>query len=111
MKAIYWRRIYDHWAANRRVWRVWRASFSSYSAQALGCLYVLEGSTLGARYISRRLESRLLITEACGGAFFHAYGDSAAERWRAFRRFVHASIDRSNEEEAVHAARDAFEFF
>lgn len=30
--------------------------------QALGCLYVLEGSTLGGQFISRDLQSRLGIT-------------------------------------------------
>lgn len=50
--------------------------------EALGCLYVLEGATLGGRIISRRLAS-LGVAPAAGGAYFHGYGPHTGEMWRA----------------------------
>lgn len=52
------------------------------NAEALGMLYVLEGSTLGGRIIRRRIE-------ASGSTLFpltflDPYGDSAGPRWRSF---------------------------
>lgn len=50
--------------------------------QALGWLYVLEGSTLGGKTIHRALETRRL--DARGLSFLNPYGEAAGERWRAF---------------------------
>ena len=51
--------------------------------EALGALYVLEGSTLGGQVIGRHLRARGL-TPARGGAYFHAYGPETGAMWRAF---------------------------
>lgn len=49
---------------------------------ALGRLYVLEGSTLGGRMIRRAVEAR---GEGMAGlSFLDPYGDQAGERWRSF---------------------------
>ncbi len=54
------------------------------AAQALGCLYVLEGSTLGGQIISRHLQSvHGLEAENCS-AFFRSYGSQVGVMWRAF---------------------------
>ncbi len=53
-------------------------------ADGFGCMYVLEGSTLGARAISRQLNASLGIAPGSGGRFFHAHGDRTGEMWRAF---------------------------
>lgn len=76
--------------------------------RALGCLYVLEGSTLGARYIAKHIRERLDIHEGSGGSFFNAYGAAVGERWSAFRTFVMSHVDSGGEEELVSAARDTF---
>jgi heme oxygenase len=60
--------------------------------RGLGCLYVLEGSTLGARLISGRIESRFGIGDGSGGAFFNAYGESVGQKWAEFRDFVNAVL-------------------
>ena len=52
--------------------------------QALGCLYVLEGSTLGGQIISRHLQERLGITPENGGRFFASYGPAVGSMWKAF---------------------------
>lgn len=53
-------------------------------AEGFGCMYVLEGSTLGARVISRQLNASLGITPGSGGRFFHAHGDRTGEMWQVF---------------------------
>ena len=51
------------------------------AASALGMLYVLEGSTLGARVIRRELQAR--GEDMAGLGFLDPYGDEVGERWRA----------------------------
>lgn len=50
--------------------------------EALGRLYVLEGSTLGGRVIRRSVEAR--GDGMAGLGFLDPYGDQVGERWRAF---------------------------
>jgi len=50
----------------------------------LGCLYVLEGSTLGGQIITRYIRERLPYTSRHGCAFFSSYGAETARRWRIF---------------------------
>jgi len=57
---------------------------------ALGCMYVLEGSSLGGQVISRHLQAKLGITKDSGGRFFHGYGERTGEMWRAFGAAVNA---------------------
>ena len=38
--------------------------------EALGCLYVVEGSTLGGQVIARHLRQTLGVDPRCGGSFF-----------------------------------------
>ncbi len=51
-------------------------------AEAFGCAYVLEGSTLGGRHILGVLAK----TDVPGEArhYFSSYGENVAARWRAF---------------------------
>jgi heme oxygenase len=75
----------------------------------LGCLYVLEGSTLGARIISRRIESHLGVRKDSGGSFFSAYGETAGRRWAEFHSFVTAHVSALQADEIVTAAVRTFE--
>ena len=50
--------------------------------QALGCLYVLEGSTLGGSIICRAVQQRL--GPSPGRSFFAGYGDRTGTMWNAF---------------------------
>lgn len=52
--------------------------------EALGCMYVLEGATLGGHLISRHLQSVHGIYETNGGAFFNSYGSDRGAMWRNF---------------------------
>lgn len=55
------------------------------SAEALGGLYVMEGSALGGQVISKDLRDRLGITPESGGAYFASYGSETGAMWRRFR--------------------------
>jgi heme oxygenase (biliverdin-IX-beta and delta-forming) len=55
------------------------------AAAAFGCLYVLEGSTLGGQVICRHVQARLGVTREHGGSFFAGYGPATGTMWRAFR--------------------------
>jgi heme oxygenase len=59
-------------------------------AQALGALYVLEGSKLGGRFILLDLAGRLGNDIAGSDAFFAGYGSRTELMWTKFR----SSIDR-----------------
>jgi heme oxygenase len=52
--------------------------------QVLGCLYVLEGATLGGQIISRQLRESLGIAAEDGGAFYHGYGSDTGRQWKTF---------------------------
>ena len=69
---------------------------------------MLEGSTLGARIISRRIESHLKLSEGSGAAFFHAYGQATGRRWSEFRLFVTANVSLEQSTEVVNAAVETF---
>jgi heme oxygenase (biliverdin-IX-beta and delta-forming) len=58
----------------------------SNEAQAFGCLYVMEGSTLGGKFISQVLRKCLGIEAASGAAFFNGYGAETGARWKAFQQ-------------------------
>lgn len=55
---------------------------------AWGCLYVLEGSTLGGQVIKRTLGPRLELTVDFGLRFLAGYGEQTACSWRAFAEAI-----------------------
>lgn len=57
-------------------------------AEAFGCLYVLEGSTLGGQVILRTLGPRLSLTSIEGLAFLTGYAEQTGTSWRAFAEAV-----------------------
>jgi heme oxygenase (biliverdin-IX-beta and delta-forming) len=79
--------------------------------QGLGCLYVLEGSTLGSQIISRRLKEKLQLDERTGASFFNAYGGLTGARWMEFKDFVSASVKFERADNVVEAARETFTCF
>jgi len=78
-------------------------------ATALGCLYVLEGATLGGQVISRCVQKVTGITLDTGGRFFHGYGDRTGPMWQAFRAALVAfAVTPGDQDEVVSAAKDTF---
>ena len=58
-------------------------------ARALGCAYVLEGSTLGGQIIARHLKTQLNLPPN-GCRFFTAYGAQTGAMWRKFIAVLNA---------------------
>ncbi|MCG8350903.1 MAG: biliverdin-producing heme oxygenase [Chloroflexales bacterium] len=52
--------------------------------QALGCLYVFEGATLGGQLITRQLQRLFGFDRETGCAFFSSYGSRVGPMWKAF---------------------------
>ena len=71
------------------------------AAEALGSLYVMEGSTLGGQPILRNIERCLGPTHAAGSAYFNGYGKETSAMWRSF-------LARLEQEPIAHAERVGF---
>jgi heme oxygenase (biliverdin-IX-beta and delta-forming) len=80
-------------------------------AQRLGCLYVMEGATLGGMLISRHIRENLGIYPDSGGRFFHGYGSSTAVMWNDFRAGLlsFASVAPQEQDLIIATARATFE--
>lgn len=78
-------------------------------ADLLGCLYVVEGATLGGRLIASQLQARLGLTASTGAGFFHGYGEATASMWQALRRaLVAGAPDAATENEMIANAKATF---
>ena len=78
-------------------------------AAAFGCLYVLEGATLGGQIISGHASSRFGYGAQHGAAFFHGYGSDTGAMWRSFGHTLMAfSANSATDDEVVAAAVSTF---
>lgn len=62
------------------------------TGDALGCLYVLEGATLGGRVVRRQVEQALGLSPGRGCSFFGSYGEKVGEMWREFCRLLEGYV-------------------
>ncbi len=80
--------------------------------QALGCLYVMEGATLGGQQISRQLQTRLQLQRPEGLAFFRSYGAQVGPRWRQFCGALEAGLAQPQQlAAAILSAQQTFRYF
>ena len=78
-------------------------------AEVLGCLYVLEGATLGGRMITQHVQATLGITPTSGGSFFDGYAGQTARMWNALRQtLLSAAVDAQAENAMVASAVATF---
>ena len=78
-------------------------------AEVLGCMYVMEGATLGGRLITRHVHATLGITPASGGRFFEGYGDDTSHMWQTMRQLlVSGAVDAPTENAIVKNAVATF---
>jgi heme oxygenase len=78
----------------------------------LGCLYVLEGSTLGGQLIARELSRCFNIDETSGASFFLSHGSHTGEMWKEYCAMVRTYVnDPIKQQAAVHTAAETFEKF
>lgn len=52
--------------------------------EALGTMYVLEGSSLGGRILYKHINKTLGFTEGAGASFFNGYGERTGAMWKSF---------------------------
>jgi heme oxygenase len=75
---------------------------------ALGCLYTLEGATLGGQVISRHL-ANLGIGPDNGGRFFDGYAAKTGEMWKSFQtKATDYCVTEHQIAEAVNGAKSTF---
>jgi heme oxygenase len=81
--------------------------------EKFGCLYVLEGSTLGGQLISREINSQLHYTPENGCAYFASYGAEITSMWRRFREALEAfgSANSESHDSIIHSALSTFGVF
>ena len=78
-------------------------------AEVLGCLYVMEGATLGGQLITRHIQATLGITPTTGGGFFEGYAGDTGKMWRAMRHLlVSCALDTRTENAMVASAIATF---
>ncbi|MBB5438890.1 heme oxygenase [Pedobacter sp. AK017] len=77
--------------------------------QALGALYVIEGSTLGGKYISQMISQQLNIPVDEGLSFFNGYGESTMEMWARFKDYLNKeAIADEQQADVIEAANQTF---
>lgn len=52
--------------------------------EQFGCLYVLEGSTLGGRVLYHNIRDRLGYSSEFGASFFNGHGEQTGPMWKRF---------------------------
>ena len=81
-------------------------------AHAMGCLYVVEGSTLGGRQLARQLDPLLPVSDTAGRTFLLAGTGPDHIRWRDFCAALDAcGADPAPRAEMVAGAMEAFHCF
>jgi len=79
-------------------------------SEALGCLYVLEGATLGGQIVRREVQRTYGFTPDAGCSFFASYRERVGAMWNEFCEAVSLHTARNPEAEGplVEAAMETF---
>lgn len=82
---------------------VHRFEFSSI-AEALGIMYVLEGSTLGGKILYRHIHEVLGLIPENGASYFWGYGAQTGNLWKSFISALTQFVDLHEERDQVIAS-------
>jgi heme oxygenase len=87
------------------------SAFGPFSdAFAMGIFYVIEGSTLGGRFILKNVSETLGRDENSGASFFYGYGNHTGNYWKNFLAAMAAfESTYQNQDEIIEGAVFAFE--
>ena len=77
------------------------------TAKILGCLYVIEGASLGGQIIAKHLDANLGLTPETGASFFSGYGVSTGPYWLAFRTFLSEFAASLNQDDQIVVSANA----
>lgn len=80
-------------------------------AHAFGCLYVMEGSTLGGKMIYKTVKETLGIDEDTGVSFFYGYGPNTGQKWKDFQQTLQtvSSSHTTTDSQMIAAANSTFD--
>lgn len=76
--------------------------------QALGVLYVMEGSTLGGKIISKMMSRQSGISGMYGLSFFNGYEDQTERMWLTFKQAIDQHIIQDEKAIVIQSANDTF---
>jgi heme oxygenase len=79
------------------------------TARVFGSMYVMEGSTLGGRFIAPHVAGLFGLTHGRGNAYFDGYGPRTGSMWKAFRETAAATVSAGQYDDAVAAAIETFD--
>jgi heme oxygenase len=80
--------------------------------QAYAAMYVIEGSTLGGKFISKMMAQQLNITDGKGLSFFNSYGDATETMWDTFKNKLNQQATTPDEQtEVINTANHTFTKF
>jgi heme oxygenase (biliverdin-IX-beta and delta-forming) len=77
--------------------------------RVFGSMYVMEGSTLGGRFIAPHVASLFKLETGLGNAYFEGYGPRTGSMWNAFRETASVEVPRDQYDVAVEAAIATFD--
>lgn len=77
-------------------------------ADALGAMYVMEGSSLGGKVISKMIADNLHYPDHSALSFFYGYGGQTGSRWKEFLAVLDKFSDTDEEEAIVEKANEVF---
>jgi heme oxygenase len=84
----------------------------SNTLQAMAALYVIEGSTLGGKFISKMIAQQLQINDGTGLSFFNSYGANTEAMWNTFKNALNTQSTSAQEDNIViETANDTFARF
>jgi len=79
--------------------------------EALGALYVIEGSTLGGKIISKMVKQQLQFPDDTGLSFFNGYGEQTDAMWNRFKQAINQEALVPHEDVIVETANETFAKF
>ncbi len=85
-------------------------SEAGFEAGFMGALYVMEGSTLGGRFIARHVEQVLGLEPGRGDAYFQGHGEATGSLWRETTAAI-AEVPEAQAEVVIAAAKRTFAAF
>lgn len=80
------------------------------AASVLGCLYVIEGSTLGGQFLTSHFEKALGLKPEQGLSYFAGYRSQTGRMWKSYLAFLEESIQDHPEwtDEVLASANETF---
>lgn len=73
---------------------------------AMGIIYVVEGSTLGGRFIVKNIQESLGYDEENGASYFSGYGNKTGSFWKKFLNYLTDFETLTNSQQEIIAGAD-----